>query len=168
MEENKLNEEFLTLFEQNMGMIIKISRAYTKTKEDREDLINDIAIELWKSLKNFKGNSKVSTWVYRVVLNTSMNFKRKRTKNKITLFNDVEQISHQSIAIAQEGSSNSRILHECINQLPDINKAIILLYLEGKSHLEISNITGISKTNVTTRMSRIKELLKNLTIKKNK
>ena len=78
MEENKLNEEFLTLFEQNMGMIIKISRAYTKTKEDNEDLINDIAIELWKSLKNFKGDSNVSTWIYRVVLNTSMNFKRKK------------------------------------------------------------------------------------------
>ena len=78
MKENKLNEEFLALFEQNMGMIIKISRAYTKTKEDNEDLINDIAIELWKSLKNFKGDSNVSTWIYRVVLNTSMNFKRKK------------------------------------------------------------------------------------------
>ena len=64
------------LLESNIGIILKISKAYTNTAQDREDLINDIAFEMWKAFPNFKGNSKISTWVYRITLNTSMNYKR--------------------------------------------------------------------------------------------
>ena len=168
MTDTNLKEEFLDIFEQNIGLIIKISRGYTTIAQDREDLINDIALELWKSFKSFNGNSKISTWIYRVALNTSMNYKRKRKNDSLFFFlDDFKKDDAFPWLIEQENSSEIEILYQCINELNEINKAIILLYLDGNSHDEISEITGISKTNVGTRISRIKEQMKNLAITKN-
>lgn len=163
MTDTKLKENFLDIFEKNIGIIIKISRCYTTIAQDREDLINDIALELWKSFKSFNGNSKISTWIYRVALNTSMNYKRKK-KNDSLFFslNDFKKYDTFPWLIEQDNSSDIEVLYQCINELNEINKAIILLYLDGNSHDEISEITGISKSNVGTRISRIKEQIKNL------
>ncbi len=168
MTDNKLKEDFLDIFEQNIGIIIKISRGYTTITQDREDLINDIALELWKSFKSFNGNSKISTWIYRVALNTAMNYKRKKKNDSLFFFlNDFRKYDTFPWLIEQDNSSDIEVLYQCINELNEINKAIILLYLDGNSHDEISDITGISKTNVGTRISRIKEQIKNLAITKN-
>jgi RNA polymerase sigma factor (sigma-70 family) len=167
MTDTKLKEDFLDIFEQNIGIIIKISRSYTAISQDREDLINDIALELWKSFKSFKGNSKISTWIYRVALNTSMNYKRKKKNDSLSFsLNDFKKDGTFPWLIEQDNSSDIEVLYQCINELNEINKAIILLYLDGNSHDEISEITGISKTNVGTRISRIKEQIKNLAITK--
>jgi len=168
MTDTKLKEDFLDIFEKNIGIIIKISRGFTTIAQDREDLINDIALELWKSFKSFNGNSKISTWIYRVALNTSMNYKREK-KNDSLFFslNDFKKYDTFPWLIEQDNSSDIEVLYQCINELNEINKAIILLYLDGNSHDEISEITGISKTNVGTRISRIKEQIKNLANTKN-
>ena len=162
MTDNKQKDQFLDILEKNIGIIIKIARAYSKTLHDKEDLINDITLELWKSFGRFKGDSKISTWIYRIALNTSMNYKRKREKDRLFFLDDLKQIENQSWLIEQPDSSHSEILYQCIDELNQLNKAIILLYLDGNSHDEISDITGISKTNVGTRISRIKEQIKNL------
>ena len=167
MTDNRQKDQFLDILEKNIGIIIKIARAYSKTLPDKEDLINDITLELWKSFGRFKGNSKISTWIYRIALNTSMNYKRKREKDRLFFLDDLKQIENLSWLIEQPDSSNSEILYQCIDELNQLNKAIILLYLDGNSHDEISEITGISKTNVGTRISRIKEEIKNLVISKN-
>lgn len=167
MTESKLKEDFIDIFEQNIGIIIKISRCYTRIAQDREDLINDIALELWKSYKSFNGNSKISTWIYRVALNTALNYKRKKKNDSMFFsFNDFKKTDTFPWLIEQDNSTDIEVLYQCINELNEINKAIILLYLDGNSHDEISDITGISKTNVGTRISRIKEQLKNLVITK--
>jgi RNA polymerase sigma-70 factor (ECF subfamily) len=169
MTKDNVSEQFLSIFEENTGIIIKISRAFTNTSHDREDLINDIALELWKSFEKFKGDSKVSTWIYRVALNTSMNYKRKKKKDSLFYsINDFkkDEIIPWLIQQEQESSSELELLYTCIDELNEINKAIILLYLDGNSHDEISEIMGISKTNVGTRISRIKEQIKNLAITK--
>ena len=169
MTKANVSEPFLSIFEENAGIIIKISRAYTNTSHDREDLINDIALELWKSFEKFKGDSKVSTWIYRVALNTSMNYKRKKKKDSLFYAtNDFQkdEIIPWLVEQEQESSSELELLYNCIDELTEINKAIILLYLDGNSHDEISEIMGISKTNVGTRISRIKEQIKNLAITK--
>jgi RNA polymerase sigma-70 factor (ECF subfamily) len=157
---NQITEHFMDIFENNLPLILKISRAYTKTKQDREDLINDIAIELWKSFNKFEGKSKISTWIYRVALNTAMNSKRQK-KNEYVFFNEAENINW-----LDESSDDPEInlLYECIEKLDEINKALIILYLDGNSHDEISEITGISKTNVGTKISRIKKQLKSIAI----
>jgi RNA polymerase sigma-70 factor (ECF subfamily) len=162
MTDNGQKEQFLDILEKNIGIIIKIARAYSKTVHDKEDLINDITLELWKSFGRFKGDSKISTWIYRVALNTSMNYRRRRKNDKLIFLDDLKQIDNLSWLIEQYDSSQSDILYQCIDELDKLNKAIILLYLDGNSHDEISNITGVSKTNVGTRISRIKEQIRNL------
>ena len=162
MTDNRQTDQFLDILEKNIGIIIKIARAYSKTAHDKEDLINDITLELWKSFGRFKGDSKISTWIYRIALNTSMNYKRKRENDRLLFFDDLKQMENLSWLIEQADSSHSEILYQCIDELNQLNKAIILLYLDGNSHDEISDITGISKTNVGTRIGRIKEQIKNL------
>ena len=162
MTDKRQKDQFLDILEKNIGIIIKIARAYSKTLHDKEDLINDITLELWKSFGRFKGGSKISTWIYRIALNTSMNYKRKREKDRLFFLDDLKQIENLSWLIEQPDSSHSEILYQCIDELNQLNKAIILLYLDGNSHDEISDITGISKTNVGTRISRIKEQIKDL------
>jgi RNA polymerase sigma-70 factor, ECF subfamily len=164
MTDNRQEEQFLDILEKNIGIIIKIARAYSKTVHDKEDLINDITLELWKSFGRFKGDSKISTWIYRVALNTSMNSRRKKEKDKLFFLDDLKQFESQNWIIDQPDSSHSEILYQCIDELNQLNKAIILLYLDGNSHDEISEITGVSKTNVGTRINRIKEQIKNLAI----
>jgi RNA polymerase sigma factor (sigma-70 family) len=165
MTDNK--DLFLKILEKNIGIIIKISRVYAKIEQDKEDLINDIILELWKSFKTFRGDSKISTWIYRVALNVSMNYKRNRKNNSLFYsINDFQKEEVQSWLIEQTNSPELDILYDCIDELEEFNKAIILLYLDGNSHDEISEITGISKTNVGTRISRIKEQIRNIVISK--
>ena len=160
MIEHQIHERFITVLESNIGIILKISKAYTRTAQDREDLISDIAFEMWKSFSRFKGNSKISTWIYRVALNTAMNYNRKTKKTRDFIQSAIElQNSEQS----NESDQNPQIeiLQECIAELDEFSKAIVLLYLDGYKHDEIAEITGISRTNVGTRISRIKQQLKN-------
>jgi RNA polymerase sigma factor (sigma-70 family) len=168
MTENELKDQFIDVLEKHIGIILKISGAYAYVKQDREDLIHDIIFELWKSFKRFDGSCKISTWIYRVALNISMNYKR-RMANAIE-FSSLNDFNQEDIALWFEEEDNStqmETLYHCIDKLSEINKAIILLYLDGNSHDEISEITGISRTNVGTRISRIKEQLKYLVTSKN-
>jgi RNA polymerase sigma factor (sigma-70 family) len=168
MTENELKDQFIDVLEKHIGIILKISGAYAYVKQDREDLIHDIIFELWKSFKRFDGSCKISTWIYRVALNISMNYKR-RMADAIK-FSSLNDFNEEDIALWFEEEDNStkmETLYHCIDKLNEINKVIILLYLDGNSHDEISEITGISRTNVGTRISRIKEQLKYLVISKN-
>ena len=166
MTDNKKRDHFLDILEKNIGILIKIARGFSRTQEDKEDLINDNILELWKSFGKFRGESKISTWIYRVALNTSMNYKRKSEKGKLLFLDDLKQPENLTWIIQQEDQSDSEILYKCIDELNDLNKAIILLYLDCNSHEEISKITGISKTNVATRIARIKEQIRDLVITK--
>ena len=166
MTDKTLENQFIDVFQKNIGIILKISRAFTKNAHDREDLINDIAYELWKAFPGFQGQSKVSTWIYRVALNTSMNYKRKY-KSKPVFFSDIKENKNYTLLIEENNYEGIEKLYNCINDLNEINKVIIILYLDGKTHEEIAEITGISKTNTGTRISRIKEQLKEMINSKN-
>lgn len=163
-----IKEQFLDVLEKHIGIIIKISGAYAYQHEDRKDLMQDIILELWKSFKRFDGSCKISTWIYRISLNISMNYKRKRSNAfMFTSLGDFREHELASWIADAEDFSQLDILYNSIKQLGEINKAIVLLYLDGNSHEEIAEITGISKTNVGTRMSRIKEELKKIALSKN-
>ncbi len=160
-ERNK-EKEFMKVLEANTGIIVKIAKAYTDSSYDREDLMNDILVELWQSFDMFKGQSSISTWIYRVALNTSMNYYRRKKKrdSTFTFWNNPKQFEELHWLIEQEEAPETELLYQCIDQLDAINKSIILLYLDGKSHEEIALITGFSKTNVGTRIGRIKDQIK--------
>jgi RNA polymerase sigma-70 factor (ECF subfamily) len=166
MEQDKKNreEEFLKVFEANLGIVIKITKAYTNTTHDREDLMNDILVELWRSFDTFRGQSAVSTWIYRVALNTSMNYRRKKKKHNslFTFWSDLKQFEDLCWLTEQDDTPETELLYRSIDQLDAFNKAIILLYLDEKTHEEIALILEISKSAVGTRIGRIKEQIKKI------
>ena len=154
-------QEFLQLIEQNKGIIFKICHSYCKAPGDREDLTQEIIYQLWKSWERFDNSYKFTTWMYRVGLNTAIAFYRKE-KNKESMIPLSEQ--HEGVADKTDGSVKSeeqlRLLQQFIHQMKDLDKALMLLYLDSKSYSEIADILGITETNVATKISRIKEKLK--------
>jgi len=157
---NTDKEQFIEIFSEHMGIVIKIARAYTHTRQDLEDLVNDIALELWKSLPGFRGDSKISSWIYRVALNTAMNSKKKDLQN--AKLRDELQKTGFSELIPSESDERTVLLYDCIEELSELNRALIILYLDGNSYEEMARITGMSKSNVGTRISRIREQLRQI------
>ncbi|MCB7482387.1 RNA polymerase sigma factor [Christiangramia sediminis] len=142
------------------GIIIKICRAYTDNEEDFQDYYQEVCLQLWKSRDNFKGDSKWSTWVYRISLNVSLSLLRKDkkvNKNSIVL-PDVED-EHTVNPFNDEAL---KILYQAIKELSETDRAIILLYLEEKSYQEIAEIIGLSPNNIGVKITRIKKKLKTL------
>jgi RNA polymerase sigma-70 factor (ECF subfamily) len=130
--------------------------------DDRKDLFQEILIQLWKSYGSFKEQSKFSTWMYRVAINTAITaFKRGSKKNiKAQFVKDVPQIVDDEYDTDLEDNLN--LLHSAIGQLTGIEKSIILLYLEDKSYEEIAEITGITQNYVRVKMNRIKKKLESI------
>ncbi len=158
-------EAFVQLIKQHQALIYKVSALYTDLRQDQNDLYQEIVYQLWKSFDSFRAESKVSTWMYRVALNTAIGQldKRKRRPNEVSL--DIVNLSRgDEYDTLQE--ERIRLLHQQIQKLNIIERGIILLVLEGRKYEEISEITGFSITNVGTRVSRIKEKLKTEMINK--
>lgn len=159
MTNDEQKAHFVRLFEANTGLIYKVARMFTHTTQDREDLMNDMAYALWKAFPRFKGDSKVSTWMYKVALNTAMHYARKQ-KGEWVHFSDLNQGEPQGTVIEWEEPSTTDLLYAYIEDLNPLEKALVLLYLDNHSHEEIASITGLSKTNVGTKLSRITEILR--------
>ena len=160
MDRNK-TDSFLNVIESNKGILYKVANSYCRNKEDRKDLIQEIILQLWKSYDNYNEKFKYSTWIYRISLNVAISFYRKENSRKRisdTLTTDILDFS--DIAISEEKETNLGILNQIILELNDLNKALMLLYLEEKSYKEISDIIGISETNVATKIGRIKSKIK--------
>ena len=153
-------KEFLSILEQYISIIVKIVNVYAYNTSDREDLMSDIVFELWKSYPKFRGEAKVSTWLYRVSLNVALKTKRKRDNNKLLFVEELITFDHSDFTNISGNESTIGLLYKCIEELNPINKAIILLHLDDNSNEEIAAITGFSQTNVSTRLSRIREQLK--------
>ena len=151
--------EFITIIRENEGIIYKITRIYARDQEDQKDLYQEIVYQLWKSFESFKGNAKLSTWMYRVALNTSIAHlnKEKRKGQQSSLEFELLDIADEHDAEKEE---RIQLLYAHIKQLNVIEKGIILLFLEGKTYEEIAAITGFTVTNVGTRLGRIKQKLK--------
>lgn len=155
-------QAFLRLVEDNKGIIIKVCSSYCRDKSDREDLAQEIIYELWKSMPRFNARHKFSTWMYRVALNTAISFYRKERRTGYTVpFTGVDMDIADAGNEGGEGDGDLRLLQQLIARLKDLDRALILLYLEEKTYGEIAEIVGISETNVATRLSRVKDRLKN-------
>ena len=151
--------QFLQLIDQHQGIIHKICRLYRDSREDREDLFQEIVYQLWKSAPSFEGKAKFSSWMYRVALSTAIATFRKKKPNILYTPALPEQAAQQAPEEQREQ------LFEALKQLNDGDKALIALYLEDLSYREIAEITGITETNVGVKLNRIKnkiqQLLKN-------
>ncbi len=159
MQNNK--EEFLKRVEEQQLIIYKICNSYCRNKYDRADLAQEITYQLWRSYNHFKGDVKFSTWMYRVALNVAITFYRK-TKTSEAVIQLTEPIidPEDKKEDGSELEKNINTLQQFINELKELDKALMILYLEEKSYGEIAEILGITETNVATRISRAKDKLK--------
>jgi RNA polymerase sigma-70 factor (ECF subfamily) len=152
-------EDFIRNIKENEGIIYKITRIYSNNTEDQKDLYQEIVYQLWRSYESFKGKSKISTWIYRIALNTSITHlkKEKRKVEKVSFEKVLFERMEQMDTVMEERIS---LLYAHIKNLNIVEKGIILLHLEGKNYDEIASITGFTATNVGTRLGRIKQKLK--------
>lgn len=153
---NLHRHDFLKIIEANHGIIRSLCSVYYASVEDREDVFQDIVLQLWKSFETFRGEAKISTWIYRVSLNTILAKVRDERKKVIT-----EPIGYTELLFVHaKADGDQEMLSLILQSLRGIDKAIVILYLEGYKSKEISQILDITLTNVTTRLSRIKSELK--------
>lgn len=155
--------EFTQLIESNQGIIHKVCRIYCDTPETREDLFQEIVLQLWKSFDSFKGDSKFSTWMYRVGLNTAITlFRQKNRTISTTSLDDGSFFNIRSNDYDEEYEEKLKFLYACIKKLNDVERALILLYLEDLPYRDIANTIGISEVNARVKMNRAKTKLKEM------
>lgn len=161
MDTKDRKQAFLQTLEAHQGIIYKVVHVYCPVKEEQEDLVQEIILQVWRSYPNYNPTFKMSTWLYRIALNVAISFYRKNVlrSNKMTPYqeSDFQQLSDASVKSLGEELD---LLHQFINRLKELDKALMLLYLEEKSYKEIAEIMGISESNVGTKINRIKQRLK--------
>ena len=156
---NDVKNRFLKLMDEHQGIVHHISALYANGLEERNDLSQEIILQLWRSFSSFQNKSKFSTWLYRVALNTAITYLRKNKKIKWATLENAENIA---IDTHDNLDEEIRHLYQAISRLSKIDRAITLLYLEEHSYEDMAEILGISSLNVGVRINRIKKRLKKL------
>ncbi|NJM54837.1 MAG: sigma-70 family RNA polymerase sigma factor [Verrucomicrobiae bacterium] len=160
------NHEHEALFKcwlaQHSGLVFKVARAFSRSDADRADLVQDILVQLWLSLPRFEGKSRVSTWIYRVALNTALAWRRSETKRHATHAMEfcIEELpAPPDDALAAEREETVARLYAAIRQLPEAEAALVLLHLDDLSYREMAAVLGISESNVGVRLHRARKSL---------
>jgi len=158
----QLEKNFLNDFEKNQNIVHKICRIYTTNQDQHNDLFQEITIQIWKNYSKFRGESKFSTWMYRVSLNTAITLYRKSNRSIKT--QDFSDVSFKIKAEDYDDTKDKQLkaLYDGIRELNDIEKALIFLYLEDKPYKEIAKTLGISEGNARVKMNRSKEKLRKI------
>ncbi len=152
-------QRFVELVDRHQGILHRICAVYATRAEDRQDLFQDMVLQLWRSYGSFRGRSDFATWMYRVGLNTALMRQRNAARQpalKPVGPNTIDEMA----ADAQPPDEEVQFLRTCIRELPTLDRAIVLLYLEERSYEEISHITGLSRSNVSVRIVRLKARLR--------
>jgi RNA polymerase sigma factor (sigma-70 family) len=154
-------EKFIEIITENQNLIYKICNSYCSDKEGRKDLEQEILLQLWKSLKKFDGRVKITTWIYKIALNTAISCYRKDCKrlDKPNDF-DISIISLSDFEYDSSIEEKISVLYKLLNKLGSMERALMLLYLDDYKHKEIAEILAISESNVATKISRIKMTLR--------
>lgn len=163
MQKQEAEKQFESYINEHELLLYKVCRIYAYTDADRQDLFQEIVIQLWKAFPRFRGEAKFSTWMYRVAINTAITGLRKQ-KDFITSYEPSALPADRSDDNgSQAEEEHLQLLHKAIEQLSQIEKAIVMLYMEDRSYEEMEDILGISQGNLRVKMSRIKEKLRQLT-----
>lgn len=155
--------EFVQLISEHKGLIQKVCNLYAASVQDRQDLFQEIVIQLWRAIPKFRQESKLTTWMYRVALNTAISSYRKQ--QRVIATTDID-FTTAELADDNEGVEKEerlKVLYAAIGHLPEIEKAIVILYLDDKSYEEMEDILGINQNNLRVKMNRVKEKLRQLT-----
>ncbi|MFT3746895.1 MAG: sigma-70 family RNA polymerase sigma factor [Agriterribacter sp.] len=153
-------DKFISVIDTHKAILYKVANAYCKSTEDRKDLIQEMIFQLWRSFEKYNAAYQYSTWIYRIALNVAISFYRKNKPLPLTLPIDERILNIREPEPGLDNNNQLRLLNTFIAELKDLDKALILLYLEERSYKEIADIMGISETNAGTRIGRIKQFLK--------
>ena len=158
----QLEESFVKQLEENQNIVHKICRLYTHDQDSHNDLFQEVTIQLWRAFPKFRGDSKFSTWMYRVAFNTAISLyrKSKRTVQTSPIYDNLKELEFQDYDETHD--KQLELLYTAIQSLNDIEKALALLYLEDKNYKEIALTLGISEVNARVKMNRTKTKLKNI------
>lgn len=159
---DSLEQSFVIQLKENQNIIHKICRLYTSGEDAHNDLFQEITIQLWKAFPKFRGDSKFSTWAYRVALNTAITLYRKSKRTVSTVDFESKQFFIKQEEYNFEEEVQIKLLYEGVQQLNDIEKALVFLYLEDKDYQEISETLGITEVNARVKMNRIKGKLRKI------
>ena len=156
-------QDFLLLVQEHQGIIRKVCHLYGRNDTDRDDLYQEIIIQLWKAFSSFRGEAKISTWMYRIALNTAISNLRKQSRKVALSF--PEFIPRDEAETNEEKLKEEKLqqMYAAIGRLSEVEKAIVMLYLEDKSYDEMEEILGIGNGALRVKMNRIKEKLRSLT-----
>lgn len=161
MSEN-VEQSFVKQLQENQNIIHKICRLCTDNEDAHKDLFQEITIQLWKAFPKFRGDSKFSTWAYRVALNTAITLYRKTKRSITTVTYEDRQHLIKNVDYNYEEEEQIKVLYQAVYQLNDIEKALVFMYLEDKDYREIAETLGISEVNARVKMNRIKSKLKKI------
>ncbi len=151
---------FLKLVRDNEARLRKICRVYAADAEGEKDLYQDILVQLWRALPSFEGSSQPGTWLYRVALNTALNQKRQRAARESATLDESDPIWRNRIPTPEQSLESSQRLHKlyaAIARLDDVEKALVMMYLDEKSYREIAEVLGITESNVGVKLHRIRK-----------
>jgi RNA polymerase sigma-70 factor (ECF subfamily) len=155
-----LRQLFDATMDAHQGILIQVARTYCPLEADRKDLVQEMMLQVWHALPKYNPQFKITTWMYRIALNVAISQYRKARHRPPTELPSAALSAPSAEAEGAGPEQQLRLLEQFISELNDLDKALILLYLEEKSHAEIAEITGLSLSNVSTRVSRIKDKLK--------
>lgn len=162
MVKKELEHKFVANLEKHQNIVHKICRIYTNDQDSHNDLFQEITIQLWNAYPKFRGDSKFSTWMYRVALNTAITLYRKSKRSIKTQEFDTVSFKIKAQEFDDRAEQQLKLMYNAVKQLNDIDKALVFLYLEDQSYKEISDTLGISEVNARVKMNRIKTKLKNI------
>ena len=163
MQQNEIEKQFSEQISGNELLIYKVCRMYAYTEADRQDLFQEIVLQLWIAFPKFKGKSKFSTWLYRIAINTSITRLRKhKNKNFIDTYEPALLPQHIDDITSVEEEEKFILLYKAIAQLNEVEKAIVMLYMEEKNYEEMEEILGINQGNLRVKMNRIKDKIRQL------
>ncbi len=150
-------EQYIRIIDENRGLLYKVCVSFCHDPDDRKDLEQEILIKIWNGLKKFDGQAKISTWIYRVALNTAISFYRSEKKRGHKAPVEAALNLHD---FPETKNADVELLYSFIGELNELDKALMLLYLDDIRYAEIGAILGITPTNVATKIGRIKKQLK--------
>jgi len=152
------HSRFVALIEEHNGILYKVANAYCRAHDDRGDLIQEIVVQLWRAFPRYDERQRFSTWMYRVAMNVAISFYRKEWRRQ----RDLVPLDEPALDVAGAlgaAPDELRRLHERLRTLGELDRALVLLYLDGYAHGEIAELMGLTATNVSTRLGRIKKKL---------
>jgi RNA polymerase sigma factor (sigma-70 family) len=151
-----IQDRFQALMEEHKKILYKVCNSYSRNPGDRDDLAQEIIVQLWRSFGSFDDRLRFSTWMYRIALNVAISFYRRESVRSRHIISGNERLL-EGVDETQNQSEEIRLLYQWIEALDPLKKALVILYLDGNNYQEIAEILGISETNVATKISRLKQ-----------